>query len=171
MIIALVAFLPSLAETSKSSPASAPEGANDYRTADSGGPKAVPPTATNGVQGGSSQSLSITSSGFDYSQPTLGAPVPQPVAPGFTSRAPQFPGDTGTPEKLGRLVDRSALTACLVQVSAAYGGVPTSVDYARYEGQPALIVQIPSAHLVVAVGPDCGLPGSGTDVLATAPTG
>jgi hypothetical protein len=69
----------------------------------------------------------------------------------------------GVPAPLQRLSDPTARTACLDAVVRAYqAGSVVLVDYARYQGAPALVVlldgayQVPDRKWVVVVGPDCG---------------
>jgi hypothetical protein len=108
--------------------------------------------------------VAVTASGTDYAQLTYaGFSSGQPVH----GRTPDSrPGPQTTSAALDRLIAPDALATCLSDVETAVGGTPTSVDFARYQGRPALIVSIPSRRLVVAVGADCGLPGSGADELA-----
>jgi hypothetical protein len=47
-----------------------------------------------------------------------------------------------------------------------FSAVPLKADFAFYAGTPAVVVTLSDAT-VVAVGADCGLPGRGTNVLAT----
>lgn len=69
---------------------------------------------------------------------------------------------------LRRLVDPVALSACLRLVTGAYGGQPLSVDFARFEHEPALVVLVGDTAgrpaRVVVVGPTCGQPPNGPDV-------
>jgi hypothetical protein len=62
---------------------------------------------------------------------------------------------------LTRLNDPDALRSCLAAVVAVHGGTPTVVDYARFQGQPALVVTLVGAGMrqVVVVGPKCGAAG------------
>jgi len=69
------------------------------------------------------------------------------------------------PDGLGRLRTPEALAACLTTVVSRHGGEPVLVDYARYNGEPAVIVvlSLPGTAvndpLVVALGPECGTDG------------
>lgn len=75
------------------------------------------------------------------------------------------------PEELRRLQDPQARAACLNAVVGEYGGQVALVDYARFEGRPALVVIVDGTRLgagkrlVVAVGPDCGIGGAIADEL------
>ena len=72
------------------------------------------------------------------------------------------------PEELNRLADPDARKACLEALAATFSGRPQAVDYARFEGSPALVVllvdvrSVPSYVVVTGVG--CGMPGRGADV-------
>jgi hypothetical protein len=119
-----------------------------------------------------SGSISVTHSGTDYTAgtlpgaraalPTNGGPEANPGVPTVASGdAPLRQNDAGT---LDRLAGPVTLGACLMAITQRYGGQPTAVDYARFEGSPALIVQLSGGtRRVVVVGPKCGLPGSGAD--------
>jgi negative regulator of sigma E activity len=94
--------------------------------------------------------------GADYTPQTLRSLLTA------SARAPMKAGRSGEgePAELNRLTDPGALNACLNAIVARHGGRPTVVDYARYQGQPALIVALSGTRIVVS-GPDCGLPGMG----------
>ena len=68
---------------------------------------------------------------------------------------------------LGRLNDPAALAGCLDAIDAEHGQGPLTVeavDYATFEAAPALIVVFTdqaAKRWAMAVGPACGLPGSG----------
>jgi hypothetical protein len=103
-------------------------------------------------------------SGTDYTRSTVagaagsatdaGGKVPNNAEPA----APNVTGDA-----LARLRDPAARQSCLnLIVGAFHLGTPSLVDYARYEGRPALIVVLSAASgpvEVVVVGADCGLTG------------
>jgi hypothetical protein len=101
--------------------------------------------------------------GSDYTRDTLpqltdkartGAHVAPPGAPNEGA---------GVPQQLRRLTDPIALSACLTAIKGAYGQ-PTAavrlVDFARFEGSPAVVVLLPDS--VWVSGPDCGLTGPDT---------
>jgi hypothetical protein len=80
------------------------------------------------------------------------------------------------PAPLARLRAPDALMACLDAIGQANGaGTITvqSVDYARFEGNPALVVRFSAANgsWVWASGPACGAPGSGAATVASVPVG
>jgi hypothetical protein len=96
------------------------------------------------------------------------APSAAPAAPGGRSNADSAAG-TAVPAELARLTDPTQLRACLDAIVAVDRGQPTSVDYARYKGQPALIVTLAVGPVTaVAVGPSCGLPGAGPAIIDSA---
>jgi hypothetical protein len=122
-------------------------------------------------------------SGSDYSMTTLGqlssphqafgasagvsaqdtakhgiGPVPQPVR-------------EGAPAPLARLLDRTALSACLDAIRAINPGSVVAVDYARFAGSPALVVLVEQGNTstAVAVGPDCGRSGADQKGAAQVP--
>lgn len=127
----------------------------------------------------------ILVSGTDYTHVQLATPPAQSgnkfnaTAPsGAAAQAPDNAGgsagraNAGTatvaPE-LARLTDPTQLRACLDAIVAVDRGQPTSVDYARYKGAPALIVTLAVGPVTaVAVGPSCGLPGAGAAIIDSA---
>jgi hypothetical protein len=124
----------------------------------------------------------VRASGVDYRLTTLStltasrtggpdvtAPVPRPPALGPSagpSRQELAGQGVGA---LARLLDPAALKACQDAVSTTFPGRVTVIDYARFEGVPALVMVIradpPASTVVVAVGADCGL--AGMDQLAS----
>ena len=121
--------------------------------------------------------ISVTQSGTEYTKTTLGSRVRNPGAiPSYggpkstsSSSVPAPPVGAVDPD-LGRLAAEPALSDCLSAVEAAHGGTVTAIDYAKYEGKPALVVTLTNPDLRVAVGAACGLPNSGADEIATAAT-
>jgi hypothetical protein len=78
------------------------------------------------------------------------------AAPG--SAAAKAAGD------LSRLSNPEALRGCLAAIQVAHPGTPAVVDFAAFEGSPAIVVVIrqqAARAVVVVVGPACGT--SGTD--------
>lgn len=73
------------------------------------------------------------------------------------------------PGDLSRLTDQTALSACLAEIAAEHSGGPLTfdvIDYARFQGLPALVLQFTDAsgtNWAWASGPECGVPGSGSD--------
>ncbi|MFI5495469.1 hypothetical protein [Actinoplanes sp. NPDC051859] len=79
-------------------------------------------------------------------------------------------------DPLQRLRVQEVLLACIDAISDAHGaGAVTarSIDFARYDGTPALIVQFTAANgeWVWAAGADCGAPGSGAARLGAVKVG
>jgi hypothetical protein len=122
----------------------------------------------------------LISSGRDYGPGTLGdltGSVPQTqsrndLAEGGGSGAASAAAEAQAPAKvpgLSRLAAPAARAACLTAITKEYGGQVTLVDYAAFEGQPALIVVVDGSRtavgkrLVIVVGPDCGLGGAIAD--------
>ncbi|MFF5214133.1 hypothetical protein [Micromonospora sp. NPDC000442] len=73
------------------------------------------------------------------------------------------------PGDLSRLGDQTALSACLAEIGAEHSGGPLVfevIDYARFQGLPALVLQFTDASgtsWAWVSGPECGVPGSGSD--------
>lgn len=77
---------------------------------------------------------------------------------------------------LQRLLDRGALAVCLDAIARQNDAgqiTVDSVDYARFEGNPALIVRFTAANGTWAwvAGPDCGAPGGDSDTVYQLPVG
>jgi anti-sigma factor RsiW len=109
----------------------------------------------------SSPGPAVTASGVDYTHATLGQ------AGAYSAKAPAAAGNNAdelaVPQGLALLSEPVARSACLAAIVTADGGTPTSVDYARYQGRPALIVVLTGGtKRVVAAGPTCGQPGAGS---------
>jgi anti-sigma factor RsiW len=113
----------------------------------------------------------LSASGQDYRADTLGqgwlasqpASPPQPPRKSFSLDDDAL--REAAPPDLKRLTAPSALAGCLNAVTAAHPGRVTAVDYAFFEGDPALIVAVAPATgagstTAVAVGPDCGITGA-----------
>jgi hypothetical protein len=139
----------------------------------SAGSAVTPAGAKNALSLPHQGTLITTASGIDYTHDTLalaGSPPDAAVsgAEGAAGapHADQAQPTAGYPTELARLAGPTALDDCLTAIGTAEGGRPTSVDFARYQGQPALIVALNggSARVVVA-GPDCGLAGRGAALL------
>lgn len=115
----------------------------------------------------SGQSLAIQHSNANYTAATL--PYTG-FALGSGAAGQQAP-EAQDAERLSRLEDPAALVGCLTAVTGAHPGTVTLVQYARFEGSPALIVVLTTANgtRTVVAGPDCGLPGSGDDEVFVTP--
>ncbi len=72
-------------------------------------------------------------------------------------------------DQLARLTDEAALSRCLASVATDHGSAPLVVeliDYARFQGEQALIIRFTDSTGVRwawVSGPECGVPGSGSD--------
>lgn len=150
------------------------------------GPRAGAPGADNGYAFG------VTASGADYNAGSLSALGGSPVAAQGGGNSPksesrpnvlEAPSRQATaplaavPEPLRPLTEPDARAACLKAVVAEYGGTVTTLDYARYQGSPALVILLDGAHgiahrkWVVVVGPTCGTGGAIADERYSAQVG
>ncbi len=122
----------------------------------------------------------IVTSGTDYTGPTLaGGPAVAMAPPGDATRTEQRgaassvqPPMVADLDPLQRLRPPEALLACLEAIARERGGSPIivqTVDYARFQGAPALIVRFVADGVTWAwaTGPECGTPGRGADSLET----
>ncbi|HEX6075353.1 MAG TPA: hypothetical protein VFZ32_08840 [Micromonosporaceae bacterium] len=105
----------------------------------------------------------VAASGTDYTRVSLSAVHGRQEK--ATADAP-----SRVPEGLSRLVALPALEDCLTAIRSAHPGTVTIVDYARFEGAPALIVAVTEAaggNRVVVAGPGCGRSGADERYTAT----
>ncbi|MFI7545925.1 hypothetical protein [Actinoplanes sp. NPDC049599] len=132
-------------------------------------------------------SVRLNASGTDYRPDTLEqaarqrvkAPQPQldeDQAGDFRNSMPAAGGLTTTSAGLDRLRAADALRACLDAIAAQHGAgeiTPQTIDFARFNGAPALIVEFSTAagSWVWASGPACGTPGVGAATLASVKVG
>ncbi|MFC0029759.1 hypothetical protein ACFFMM_09520 [Micromonospora chaiyaphumensis] len=78
---------------------------------------------------------------------------------------------------LERLARPEALASCLSEIGAEHRAGPLTVDlidYARFQGRPALVVTFTDAggaRWAWVSGPECGVPGSGADTRFTTRVG
>ena len=118
--------------------------------------------------------FTLLATGNDYSASTLTDPASQPLS-AAASTMPRLPApDQGDAGPLGRLRGATALADCLNEIAAANAAGPIttqSVDFARFDGAPAIIVRFTAANgaWAWASGPSCGAPGSGAATLAARP--
>jgi hypothetical protein len=160
------------------------------------GQKAAPAAPPSGLDG-----AAVSFSGMDYTATSLKTlrrtlmatvpdltydstkTVPAPTSPSMPSYAVESEaplaarGAGPVPTELARLLDPIALRACVTAVESGTPGRVATVDFARYEGRPALIVTVTTAPsttrneasgvTAVVVGPACGVAGpdriAGTD--------
>jgi hypothetical protein len=129
-----------------------------------------PATADNVGGGAGVQGAPVIASGNDYRPETLGQVARVPAAPAAPNdntsdkRSSLSSSDrVAGPAELGRLADPTARATCLNAIVREYGGRVALVDYARFEGTPALVVVLDGApaatgrRWVVVVGPTCGV--------------
>ncbi|MEU1843872.1 hypothetical protein [Micromonospora sediminicola] len=108
------------------------------------------------------------------------APSPKSMRPDMAGPSGAAEGSRETPfssdkNRLGavggldRLARPEALAGCLTAIGAEHGATPLTVnvvDYARFQGAPALVVTFSDADGTRwgwVSGPECGVPGSGAD--------
>lgn len=134
--------------------------------------------------------------GTDYQREDLAAPVSSPQRYSSQGTTESGPSGVGTTESepsgvgtagsepsgvgiqgdrtagsvgLDRLTDPGALETCLAEIGVEHDAGRLAVevvDYARFEGQPALVVRFADqtgARWAWVSGPECGVPGSGAD--------
>ncbi|BEL10644.1 hypothetical protein Q0Z83_088350 [Actinoplanes sichuanensis] len=118
----------------------------------------------------------VLRSDTDYTESTLAqAGTTQLRATGSTDSSAQvYAGEGIGGAALDRLNMPDATAACIQEITRVNGGALISVefmDYARFNGRPALIVRFAAADgtWVWAVGPQCGTPGAGADELERVP--
>ncbi|MGW5560478.1 hypothetical protein ACWER9_25055 [Micromonospora sp. NPDC003944] len=96
--------------------------------------------------------------------------------PGVDAEGGRRPSPDGS-NQLARLTDEAALTTCLATVAAEHGAAPLVVeviDYARFQGDQALVIRFTDAtgaRWAWVSGPECGVPGSGSDSRYSARVG
>jgi hypothetical protein len=169
---------------------------NDSGTTAGGAPQAengdrgaAPPGAALTTDGGAlaDASVLVISTGINYTQQELRNLTAK--RPTWTPLSTYLGGKAGpdaahelsvpdpvaqaAPRPLSRLTGKTALAACLAAIRDRYPGVPALIDYAQYEGRPALIVSVVqtgrSATTVVAVGGSCGIGGLHEIAVVTGP--
>ncbi|GGM10037.1 hypothetical protein ACFFX1_24845 [Dactylosporangium sucinum] len=110
----------------------------------------------------------VVVTGRDYGPGTVGELAQStsvPPAGSLTAKGDAAGRDLSAdvPDPLRRLGDPAARAACLTAITREYGGQVALVDYARFEGQPALVVVLDGTRvgagkrLIVVVGPECGV--------------
>ena len=130
----------------------------------------------------------ITSTGIDYGPDTIAGETSEPFrAPDASKAAPRSSRQGAAPssggvsdqsltDPLARLRPQGALQSCLDAIAAENGGgqiTVQTVDYARYSGNPALIVHFTAGNgaWAWASGPGCGLSGMGPNTLYSVKVG
>ncbi|MFF0315042.1 hypothetical protein ACFYPH_10385 [Micromonospora sp. NPDC005252] len=128
-------------------------------------------------------------SGTDYTPQTLGQTATTRPSPllgdssggpreqhGVDAEGGRRPAPDGS-DQLARLSGEAALTDCLSAVAAEHGSAPLVVeviDYARFQGEQALVIRFTDAtgaRWAWVSGPECGVPGSGSDSRYSARVG
>ncbi|WP_433653366.1 hypothetical protein ACQP2C_15415 [Micromonospora zamorensis] len=113
---------------------------------------------------------------------TLSTPTPSRVTSNTPGTQPQDDEEGRRPAgdgltQLARLTDEAALATCLADVAAEHGNAPLTVevlDYARFQGEQALVIRFTDAtgaRWAWVSGPECGVPGSGSDSRYSARVG
>jgi hypothetical protein len=140
-------------------------------------PQLAPSAASGGTRASARSDAALVASGQDYGPGTVGQlahgspPAAMMAGEGSTDEQSKSSKPSAAPEELRRLQDPVARAACLNAVVGEYGGQVALVDYARFEGRPALVVVVDGTRLgagkrlVIAVGPDCGIGGAIADEL------
>ncbi|MEU7753329.1 hypothetical protein [Micromonospora sp. NPDC049171] len=96
--------------------------------------------------------------------------------PGVEAEGDRRPSPDGS-DQLARLTTEAALTTCLTSVAAEHGSAPLAVeliDYARFQGEQTLVIRFTDAtgaRWAWVSGPECGVPGSGSDSRYSARVG
>ncbi|MEU1746883.1 hypothetical protein [Micromonospora arida] len=153
-------------------PASAPEGVAGAGTARTTGPA---------LRSGTNYSPQTLGDAYGTDAPSTPAasratgntPGGQPEVDAEGGRRPSPDGS----DQLARLTDEAALTSCLASVATEHGSAPLVVeviDYARFQGDQALVIHFTDAtgaRWAWVSGPECGVPGSGSDSRYSARVG
>jgi hypothetical protein len=143
-----------------------------------------------GAQAEAAQDTPQQTSGRDYRREDFGVLGTDAAAPAAAARSSDRGGPNAlggaaenppgfragsTPPELQRLLAPTARAACLQAIQAIHGGIVRLVDYARFEGRPALVALLDGAPAggasswVVVVGPDCGQPAGNADERYSGP--
>jgi hypothetical protein len=140
-----------------------------YDNSTGGGAAAAPAPAGEGTSAGdlagsplAPDGVALAASGTNYAADTLPGLVRQRSAKEALGGAGATKDlSAAVPPELSRLTDPGARQVCLNAVTTAYGGRATSVDYARFEGSPALVIVLVDAagtpRQAVVTGPACGI--------------
>lgn len=123
--------------------------------------------------------LQLLATGTDYTKSTLAVPPTQPMkAPEegamASSKAANPQRVTAGEPSLGRLAAQAALQGCLEAIQRENAGGVISVqtvDFARFNGAPAVVVRFTAANgrWAWASGPACGTPGGDANTLDKVP--
>ncbi len=117
----------------------------------------------------------MLASGINYTLGTLGQAAISATG-GEASKAPRDQANVSdlNADALQRLRAPQALLDCLDAIARENGGgqvTPSSVDYARFDGKPAVVIRFTAENgeWAWASGADCGLRGGGADTLGAVP--
>jgi hypothetical protein len=132
----------------------------------------------------------VNASGVDYDALSLAALAARPsvLAHGLRSSDAAANGNleataqgsvpfASVPDALRPLADPNTRGTCVNAITVRYGGTPVLLDYARYQGKPALVVLLDGADnvagrtRVVVVGPSCGADAASIDQRYSAQIG
>jgi anti-sigma factor RsiW len=186
--VGAVSLAPRLSEHSKSTASRSDAGS---AVSQGGVPPATAPKSASNLERGASGAPGINASGSNYTDQTLsalGAAVGPPITSQGDSARSNRPNAleapspaavplTAVPEALRPLAQPDARDSCVKAILKEYGGTATLLDYAQYQGSPALVVVIDGAHgmpgrkWVVVVGPKCGTGGAIADERYSAQLG
>ncbi|MDG9675629.1 hypothetical protein [Micromonospora sp. DH14] len=156
--------------TAMDRPASAPEGAAGAGTVRTTGPA---------LRSGTNYTPQTLGNAYDTNSPRTPATsraTGKGEQPGVDVEGERRPSPDGS-DQLARLTDEAALTSCLASVAAEHGSAPLVVeviDYARFQGDQALVIRFTDAtggRWAWVSGPECGVPGSGSDSRYSARVG
>lgn len=126
--------------------------------------------ATNSLAFTSAPAVATITSGRHHNRTSVSASRMSslPVAPPETLKHESTPthgsgvGVTGIiPPELERLTEPTALRQCLEAIANVLPGTPTLIDFAYFEGHPALVISITAgmAKWTFVAGPGCGIKG------------
>jgi hypothetical protein len=186
--VGAITLVPRLSENSRSSTASQTDAGS---AVSEGAPPAIAPNTAPSYASGTSGAPSLNASGSNYTPESLSAlgaaAGPAIAAQGDSAkssrpRALEAPSQgavplAAVPEPLRPLAQPDGRDSCVKAILKEYGGTATLLDYAQYQGSPALVVVIDGAHgvpgrrWVVVVGPRCGAGGAIADQRYSAQLG
>jgi hypothetical protein len=163
-------------------------GADSADTTSAAGSAADAPQANSGQELGSPNAApQILGSGTNYRRDTLGSAAmttmlgEEPARDSSTDARKAVPdvgasAEVAADPALRRLRAQEELRACIEAIAAQHGVgpiTPQTIDYARFDGAPAMIVQFTAdgESWVWAVGPACGTRGVGADTRASVKVG
>jgi hypothetical protein len=154
-------------------------GSSDTASSSAGRAESAPMMATDGAPGAAGlvgalpPAADIRSSGTDYRTDTLG----NPAAVGKKDFAPAPNAASGNAvDPLARLRPGAELQGCLDAIAGENGAgsiTVQSLDYARFDGAPALVVRFTAANgtWAWASGSSCGMTQAGASTLGHAKVG